>query len=175
MRSGGERDTDGTTARGVRGVALGLSAALLISLTNVFSRLHFEAGSNPVTFLLARYVLFVAVVALVLGALGALPRIDRARWPDLLAAGLLNVAGAASLAFAIERLPVGLAVAVLYLFPILTLLIDSAVRRRAPSARTLGATSAGPEITRASRWPPAFMRLTSSVWVTPSIGVSPAS
>jgi len=115
------------------GLLLGVTAALSISLTNVFSRLHFEAGSNPVTFLLGRYILFVAIVAAGLAIAGRLPRIERRYWPDLAIAGLLNVSGAASLAFAIERLQVSLAIAVLYLFPIFTLLMDSALRRRAPA------------------------------------------
>jgi len=115
------------------GLWLGVAAALLISLTNVFSRLHFEAGSNPVTFMLLRYVLFVGVVVVGFAVTTGLPRIPRHRYRDIVIAGLLNVAGATCLAFAIERLQVSLAIAVLYLFPIFTLLIDSSVRRKLPS------------------------------------------
>ena len=126
-------------ARPPIGLAFGLVAALAISLTNVFSRLHFEAGSNPVTFMLARYVLFVAALVLALVAAGRLPRIAARHVPDIVGAGLLNVAGATCLAFAIERVEVGLAIAVLYLFPILTLLMGALLDRRRPEPVALAA------------------------------------
>lgn len=130
----------GAFARFARsGLLLGVAAALLISLTNVFSRLHFEAGSNPVTFMLARYILFVGVVAGCFALTAGLPRVPKHRYVDIVIAGLLNVSGATCLAFAIERLQVSLAIAVLYLFPIFTLLIDSGVRRKLPSKITLAA------------------------------------
>mgnify|MGYP000545041979 CR=1 FL=1 len=121
------------------GLLLGIGAALSISLTNVFSRLHFEAGSNPVTFMLVRYVLFVAIVATGLALLGRLPRVAARQVPDTVGAGLLNVIGATCLAFAIERVEVGLAIAVLYLFPILTSLIGAALDRRRPPGIALAA------------------------------------
>lgn len=125
-----------STDRG-RGIVLGIAAALLISMTNVFSRLHFDAGSNPVTFMLARYILFVAALFIGLALFKRLPRIATNRYRDVIAAGLLNVVGATCLAFSIERLQVGLAIAVLYLFPIFTLLIDSVLRKRLPSSTTI--------------------------------------
>ena len=121
----------------MNGIALGVAAAVLISVTNVFSRLHFEAGSNPVTFLLGRYALFAAALGLGLAALGRLERVTPGRRVDLALAGLLNVAGAACLAFAIERIAVSLAIVVLYLFPFLTLAFSSALRRERPSLATL--------------------------------------
>ena len=125
---------------GVNGIALGAAAACLISLTNVFSRLHFEAGSNPVTFLLGRYLIVVAALALGLFVLGRLERVPRGRRAaDLVLAGLANVAGGSCLAFAIERIEVSLAVIVLYLFPLFTLLMSSALRRERPSATMLAA------------------------------------
>ena len=114
-------------------LGFGLLAALSISVTNIATYLHYEAGSNPVTFLLARYALFVGALGLWLGIAGRLraasPRDRRHLW----GAGLLNAAGASSLSFAIDRLPVALAIAILYLFPIVTLLLDRAVRRTMPS------------------------------------------
>jgi len=121
----------------LRGIALGAAAAVLISLTNVFSRLHFEAGSNPVTFLLARYAIVVLVLWIVLAALGRVPRIGRRHARDLVIAGVLNVTGAGALAFAIERVEVSLAIAVLYLFPFFTLLFSCLSRRERPSRATL--------------------------------------
>ena len=113
-------------------VGFGLLAALSISVTNVFTHLHYETGSNPVTFLVGRYVLFVALLGLWLGATGRLRLAAPADRFHLWGAGLLNAAGASSLSFAIERLPVALAIAILYLFPIVTLLLDRAVRRVPP-------------------------------------------
>ena len=121
----------------MNGVFLGIAAACLISLTNVFSRLHFEAGSNPVTFLLGRYLIVVAALAIGLAAFRRIERVPAARRADLLLAGLTNVAGGACLAFAIERIEVSLAVIVFYLFPLITLLMSSALRRERPSVRML--------------------------------------
>ena len=123
----------------MNGVILGIAATLSISLTNVFSRLHFDAGSNPTTFLLLRYALFVPLLAATLAALGRLRRVTPGNRGDLLIAGLANVAGAGSLAFAIERIAVSLAVIVLYLFPLFTLLMTSALRRRRPPPAMLAA------------------------------------
>ena len=53
-------------------VGFGLLAALSISVTNIFTFLHYEAGSNPVTFLLGRYVLFAGVLGAWLLATGRL-------------------------------------------------------------------------------------------------------
>ena len=120
-------------------VGFGLVAALSISVTNVFTFLHYEAGSNPVTFLLARYALFVGALGLWLGLAGRLRPVAPADRLHLWGAGLLNAAGASALSFAIERLPVALAIAILYLFPILTLLLDRAVRRAVPPPALLAA------------------------------------
>lgn len=118
------------------GVALAVVAATAISVTNVASRLHFEAGSNPSTFLLWRYLLFLAALIVLVKWNG------RALWPDarrrdLFMAGLLNVIGAGSLAFAIERIPVALAVTILYLFPCMTVLTDAWLARRWPNRLVL--------------------------------------
>ena len=123
----------------MNGITLGVAAACLISLTNVFSRLHFEAGSNPVTFLLGRYLIVVAALAIVLAAFRRIERVPPGRRTDVMIAGLANVAGGTSLAFAIERIEVSLAVIVLYLFPLLTLLMSSTLRRERPSLRMLAA------------------------------------
>ena len=123
----------------MNGIALGVAAACLISLTNVFSRLHFEAGSNPVTFLLGRYLIVVAVLSVGLLASGRIAQVPRKRRGDLALAGLANVTGGACLAFAIERIEVSLAVIVLYLFPLITLLMTSALRRERPSTAMLAA------------------------------------
>ncbi len=85
------------------------------------------------TFLLGRYALFTAALGLVLVASGRLRPLAPEHRSHLWGAGLLNAAGASSLSFAIERLPVALAIAILYLFPLFTLLIDHAVRRERPS------------------------------------------
>ena len=120
-------------------IGFALLAAVAISVTNVATALHYAAGSNPVTFLLARYVLFVGALGLWLVASGRLRPLAAEHRVHLWGAGLLNAAGASSLSFAIERLPVALAIAILYLFPLFTLLIDHAVRRERPSLGLLAA------------------------------------
>ena len=91
------------------------------------------------TFLLGRYVLFTAALGLWLVASGRLRPLAPEHRVHLWGAGLLNAAGASSLSFAIERLPVALAIAILYLFPLFTLAIDHAARRERPSPALLAA------------------------------------
>lgn len=123
----------------LNGWILGLSAASLISLTNLFSHLHFEAGSNPVTFLLFRYLLVVAALVVILRSAGRPMRIEKPYWRPVLIAGFLSSAGAACLAFAIDLIAISLAIIILYLFPLLTLLLSSLLQRRRPSVvMTLG-------------------------------------
>lgn len=119
------------------GLALGIAGAIAISLTNVFSRAHFDAGSTPETFLLGRYVLFVVPLSVWMLWRGALRNLERHQVLDLAIAGVLNVFGATCLAFAIERMTVGLAVIVLYLFPFFTLLLGALIERRAPQPITV--------------------------------------
>ena len=120
-------------------IGFALLAAVAISVTNVATALHYAAGSNPVTFLLGRYVLFTAALGLWLVASGRLRPLAPEHRVHLWGAGLLNAAGASSLSFAIERLPVALAIAILYLFPLFTLAIDHAARRERPSPALLAA------------------------------------
>ena len=125
------------------GWVLGLSAASLISLTNLFSYLHFEAGSNPVTFLLFRYVFVVLALVVILRSAGRSLRVEKPHRLHLFIAGLLSAIGAGSLAFAIDLIAISLAIIILYLFPLLTLLMSSVLQRRWPTlVMTLGLLTA---------------------------------
>ncbi len=119
------------------GIALGVAAALAISLTNVFSQAHFQVGSTPTTFLVGRYVIFVALLTLLFMITGRLRLLSPRDAIELSLAGSLNFLGAACLAFAIQRLQVSVAVAVLYLFPFFALFIGAILDRRPPHWRTL--------------------------------------
>ena len=119
------------------GMLLGVTAALSISLTNVFSRAHFEAGSTPTTFLVGRYVIFVVLLTVLFAVTRRLRRISSHDSLELAVAGSLNFLGATCLAFAIQRLQVSMAVAVLYLFPFFVLFTGALLDRRAPHWQTL--------------------------------------
>ena len=110
---------------------------MAISLTNVASRAHFEAGSTPSTFLVGRYVIVVVLLTAFFSITGHLRALSRRDTLDVAIAGSLNLIGASGLAFAIQRLPVSLAVAVLYLFPFFALFIGAALDRRVPRISTL--------------------------------------
>lgn len=123
------------------GVALGITGALAISLTNVASRAHFDAGSTPSTFLIGRYIIFVAGLGVLLMATKSLYRLERADTVSVMLAGSLNFIGATCLAFSIQRMPVSLAIAVLYLFPFFSLFISAYLDRQTPDRRTLATLS----------------------------------
>ena len=121
----------------MRGVSLALAAALSLSATNIATGLHYAAGSTPMTFLVGRYALFVVGASLVLAALGLLRPVPRTLLQHAIGAGVLNAAGAVALAFAFARIEVGLAVLLLYLYPMLTELLVAALDRRKPGRRAL--------------------------------------
>jgi len=108
----------------LNGWILGVAAASLISWTNLFSLLHFNAGSTPVTFLFFRYLFLLIVLLIIMRCTAQSLVVQRAYRRDLLIVGFLSAAGAGCLSYAIDLIPISLAVIILYLFPLLTLLFS---------------------------------------------------
>lgn len=116
----------------VAGFAFALMAAVLISVSNVWSGQFYRDGGNGETLLLLRYAAFVPLVFLIVrlrGGSGGLPRTNvLAVW----ATGACYGIGGGALVLAFGRLPVSLVVLILYLFPFVTLAVESCLFRRWP-------------------------------------------
>lgn len=121
----------------MKGLLLAITAALFLSVTNITTALHYEAGSTPMTFLVGRYLLFVIFTMIVLLFLRKLQSVPLPILPHAIVAGTLNAAGAVALGFAFARIEVGLAVLLLYLYPLMTELLVAGLDRRRPDTRII--------------------------------------
>lgn len=114
------------------GLIGGFGAATFISFTNVLLALSYAHGATPATFLLLRYALLVAGCAAWVSWRRTSLAVPARLRLHATGVGLVNVLGATALSFAILRIPVSLAVLLLYTYPLLILLIESIIERRPP-------------------------------------------
>lgn len=128
----GTPDTGGGLS--VRGIIVVLIAAICISLSNVMSPMVYDAGTSVTGLLLARFMAFPCLCLCWIIAQGhslALQTRDRA---ICLGAGVFYCAGHGSLIASFAFLPVSLGILILFTFPMITLVIESILDRRWPSA-----------------------------------------
>lgn len=130
---------DATARRSGDGLALALVSASTFGLAGPFGRSLLDAGWSPLAVVLARLTgaaLLLAVPLAVVVARGWRPSGRTARTTATY--GIVAVAGAQVCYFnAIEHLPVGVALLLEYLAPVLLLVWTSWRARSVPSARTL--------------------------------------
>ncbi len=120
------------------GIGLALLAAVFISVSNVWSGQFYRDGGNGESLLLLRYLAFLPLVYLVLRWRGGAVRLPRRDALNVWTTGACYAVGGGSLVLAFGRLPVSLVVLILYLFPFVTLTVESVMARRVPDWRRLG-------------------------------------
>ena len=124
---------EGTGARaGFGGVMVVVFAATVIALSFVLARLVYDAGSNPLTLVALRYP---AVILMIWGFLRMTGRTTALPTPTRLKSygvGAVYFAGTSCYLASILYLPVSLAVLVFYTYPLMTVVFESALRRRLP-------------------------------------------
>ena len=128
----------GVQGRGF-GTALALAAAVCFAFANTIVRAVYDGGSDPISVSGTRFILpFLILVgyALWCGSPIILPRRDGI-WALLL--GVVTALYTVSLLTALGLLPVGIAILVFYLFPILTVAISAAMGWTRLSVRAVGA------------------------------------
>ncbi|MFO0995749.1 MAG: DMT family transporter [Alphaproteobacteria bacterium] len=104
------------------GVALAATAAISMTLSAITARLAYDEGTNPWTVMPWRFIAGFAILLAIVRA-ARVPLIVALRWRlECLAAGL--VFGVSSLGYlaAIERIPVGQAALIVYVYPVLVAL-----------------------------------------------------
>ena len=121
------------------GTGLALVSAVFFALSNTIVRAAYDGGSDPISVSGTRFFLpfvILAVFALWRGNPLILPRREGV-WA--LGLGVVTALYTVSLLTALGRLPVGIAILVFYLFPILTIAISALMGWTKLSARTAGA------------------------------------
>lgn len=117
----------------VLGLAVVVATTISISISNILAPVVYGLGSNPQTLLVCRFASFL----LVCGVWMKIQNIPvLVRWHQrihCIGAGLAFAVGSASLVAAFATIPVSLAVLILYTFPMITRLAESALDRRPPT------------------------------------------
>jgi drug/metabolite transporter (DMT)-like permease len=94
----------------------------------------YERGFSPPTVVFARYVILLACLAVLLPVMGLRYQLPRVPAFHAFGSGIAAALGALSLLVSFAYIPISLAIVILYTFPILTALLESARARKLPSA-----------------------------------------
>lgn len=126
-----------------RGSSLGLmvvvATATSISFSNILAPVVYGLGSNPETLLVCRFAAFLLICGLWLRTQHVSLAVERRERSHCVGAGFAYTIGSASLVAAFATIPVSLAVLILYTFPLITRLTESALDRRPPTLWELAA------------------------------------
>ena len=114
------------------GAVCAVGAAFFLSGNNAAVTVYYDDGGSVAAMMFLRYVFYVIAVGLALQAGGFSLRLAEGAHGRVAVIGVFYVAGMLALLTAFTLIPVGLAVLVLYTFPIATTLIDALLRRRFP-------------------------------------------
>jgi len=124
----------------VVGVTAAIAAAAFVSLNNILTPQIYALGGGPITLVILRYIAMIAATGLWLHLIEPTARATRYEFRICLIVGAIYGVMASALLTAISHLPVSLAILIFYLFPLLTLVLDSLVKREKPNLVTLAAT-----------------------------------
>lgn len=117
-------------ARKATGAAVTVMATIMLALGNVTIPTVYAHGATPTATILVRYLVLIAGLLVLLPLLGQPLRLERRFWGHAMAAGCLSSIGSLSLITAFGLIPVSLALLILYLYPILTAILQSLIERR---------------------------------------------
>lgn len=116
------------------GIAIMLASAISVGIGNAAIPLYYAAGGNAPTIMAFRYTwcIFICVIALLV--LRRPLRLPARQIVAALGSGTLFGAGAISVITAFAYIPVGVAILILFTFPVLTALLQALINRRLPGA-----------------------------------------
>jgi len=121
------------------GIAMAVLSALCYGAALPLSRLAYDHGSSPLTILTLRFLAIVLIMTLWLGITRTSPTVS---WRGLLASALVGVcfvSVSAGTLVSVSYIPVNLTVLIFYTYPMMTLLVVSAMERRRPGFADLSA------------------------------------
>lgn len=119
------------------GLMVVVATATSISFSNILSPVVFDLGSNPETLLVCRFASFLLICGLWLKVQKVSLAVGQHERMHCIGAGFSYTVGSASLVASFAMIPVSLAVLILYTFPLITRLIESALDRRRPTLQEL--------------------------------------
>ena len=114
------------------GIILAGAAALTLAINDVSVPFSYARGFTPPTVVLARFAFLLTSLVVLLPMLGLSYRLPRAHMRHALGSGVATAIATLGLLGSFAYIPVGLAVVVLYTFPMLTVLLECAYARRFP-------------------------------------------
>lgn len=116
------------------GIAVLVASGISVGIGNAFIPVYYAAGGNAPTIMAARYAWCILVSCLVLVVLRRPLRLALRQVLPAFASGALFGAGAISVITAFAYIPVGVAILILFTFPVQTTLLQAIVHRRMPGA-----------------------------------------
>lgn len=116
------------------GIAVLTASGISVGIGNAFIPVYYAAGGNAPTIMAARYAWCILISLMVLAMLGRPLRLGLRLVLPAFASGALFGAGAISVITAFQYIPVGVAILILFTFPVQTTLLQAVVRRRMPGA-----------------------------------------
>ncbi len=120
------------------GIIIVTTTALLISLSSIFSRFAYDAGANPQTMVLFRFLLFCTLLLIIRPKTKNQTTLTKHMRLAAIVAGCFYTIGSGSLLASIFFLPVSLAVVIFYTYPILTMAGEKILDRQSPKLLEVG-------------------------------------
>ena len=117
------------------GIASALVAACGYGLAYVVARMAYDYGLNSFTLNVLRFLALAVIVAVWIALARGDYRLPRASLAITLLMGVLITAAGITNFASIAYIPVSLAVLIFYTYPLVTLILNSIVERRAPAPR----------------------------------------
>ena len=119
------------------GAILAVIASSLLAITNIGAPSLYEAGSNPATILMLRAFITAASIGLILMLTGNLQKLATKDEIHCIVSGFLFMFVGFGLFTALAVSPVSTVILLLYVYPLLTTVIESVIIRRFPDLRTV--------------------------------------
>ncbi len=114
------------------GIAIMLASAISVGIGNAAIPLYYAAGGNAPTIMAFRYMWCILICVIALLVLRRPLRLPARQIVAALGSGALFGAGAISVITAFAYIPVGVAILILFTFPVLTALLQALLNRRLP-------------------------------------------
>ena len=121
-------------ARGL-GIALALVSAVGFALSNSVVGLAYQGGTNPISVSATRFILPLIILVVILKARSIPLFLPKREGTAAFILGVISAGYTLALLSALNRLPVGIAILVFYIFPLVTS-FEAAVMRLAPLRTT---------------------------------------
>lgn len=119
------------------GIACALGAAALYGLVPNFARAAYENGIPPIDSILFRTFALTTAFAVVSVAQGERLSVPKGAWPSFLGQALATFLVSVAYIGSVQFIPVGLAVIIFYLFPVMIMVLAPVVEGRSPGITRL--------------------------------------